>query len=163
MSDSNKEYYPEKITSNPLPAVQDQAGSVSSSGAGGEYGAMSFPPAQFPRVPVSRETIGQNLDTKSRKILGQFQFGSLGAIQVGTYEFGVSGEVKISPDGFVAKNVNGETTVAIDGTTGDATFRGTLQAGSIVSGNVTVSGLGAFIVNDGTYNVIIMGYLENGF
>jgi hypothetical protein len=82
----------------------------------------------FPQKIVAQETISQSLNTETKRILAGYSFEQNGAISVGVYEYGKSGEVKISPDGIVAKNVNGDTTFALDGTTGDATFRGKVQA-----------------------------------
>ena len=95
-------------------------------------------PAPFPRKLVAHETISQSLDTKSKKILQEFEFTQSGAIQVGKYENGVSGDIKISPSGIVARNTSGLTTFAIDGETGNATFAGELQSGSLITGQITV-------------------------
>jgi hypothetical protein len=110
----------------------------------------------FPVKPVAVETMGSSFNTKSRKILGDFSFGVLGAITVGEYVYGESGEVKISPNGIIATNVNGDTTFALDGTTGDATFKGTIQAGAFISEQLRwrrqCSDDGAYkriIINDG--------------
>lgn len=92
----------------------------------------------FPTVRVATQLIGDVLNTKSRKILKELQFTKSGAFQIGEYVNGVSGDIRISPDGIVARNNAGVETVAIDGDTGDAVFRGRLQTGSVVTGVVVV-------------------------
>ncbi len=92
----------------------------------------------FPVKRIATELLSSSLNTKSRKIMSEFQFTKMGAIQIGDYRNGVSGDIKISPDGLVAKNRSGITTIAIDGDTGDAVFAGTIQAGTVVGGKVIV-------------------------
>ena len=156
-------YSPEVVPAVPFPDSQE-----ATTQASGDYSDNTIVSPQkvpvsvrFPVKKIAMELLSTVLNTQSKKILGDFTFGEIGAISIGKYENGVSGEVKISPNGIVGKNVNGTTTFSIDGTTGDAVFSGTIQAGAVVSGQVTVTG--AFVVNDGTYNVIWLGYLEGGF
>ena len=67
------------------------------------------------------DVINARLDTASETILGEFSFGASGAIQIGEYDAGVSGDIKISPSGILARNSANATTIAIDGTTGEIT------------------------------------------
>jgi hypothetical protein len=159
----DKLYSPEVVPAIPFPDTQE-----ATTQASGDYSDKNTVLPQktpvnvkFPVKQVALELLSTALNTKTKKILGDFTFGEIGAISIGKYENGVSGEVKISPNGIVGKNINGTTTFSIDATTGDAVFAGTIQAGAIVSGQVTVTG--AFVVNDGTYNIIWLGYLEGGF
>lgn len=126
----------------------------------------------FPLVPVAVETISQSINTATKSILGEFTFESLGAISIGEYKQGVSGEVRISPNGIVATNINGVTTFTLDGTTGNATFAGQLLAGSIVTGllvvgnnNLTISvdgsGHATLLMNDGTNDRLLLGWDPN--
>jgi len=119
----------------------------------------SFPPAL-----IARTVIADSFDTQSRRILSDYTFGEYGSISVGKYENGVSGDVKISPSGIIARNKNGENTFTLDATTGDATFKGTVAAGSFIAGNYfTVRESGNYkgiFINDGTYDVIFIGTEE---
>lgn len=119
----------------------------------------SFPPAL-----IARTVIADSLDTQSRRILADYTFGEYGSISIGKFEPGVSGDVKISPAGIVTRNKNGETTMTLDATTGDATFKGTVAAGSFIAGNYfTVQHSGNYkgiFINDGTYDVIFIGTEE---
>lgn len=147
MTDNDKIYYPEVIDSYVLPetvAPTDNA----SGGASGQ--SLIFPSSQvsesFPDKNVSREVISQALNTKSKKILGDFSFGQVGAISIGSYESGVSGDIRITPNGIVARNSSGTTTVSIDGDTGDAVFSGTVTASAIVASSFASASSGARVL-----------------
>ena len=94
-----------------------------------------------------------------------------GALQIGKYESGVSGDLRISPNGIVARNSSGMTTFALDGDTGSAVFMGEIQAGAIITGlvsvgnnNVVIDGENQrMIVNDGQTDRILIGFQSGGF
>ena len=98
--------------------------------------------------------INANLDTSAKTILGSFTFGVSGALQIGTYSAGVSGDVKISPSGIVGRNSAGANTFTIDGTTGTATFAGTLSAAAGTLGAVTAGTFTGITIAIGTANNI---------
>lgn len=158
----NEVFYP--------PTIEDQAiGNIPSSGqdTNKTYDTSTYKPIEnveqsFPSTVIAHETISNALDTRSKKIKAEFTFGKYGAIKIGDYEFGVSGETIISPNGIVTKNINGEETIAIDGTSGDAVFKGTVAAGSFIAGTYFEvaekdSRKGIFI-NDGTRDLIFIGF-----
>jgi hypothetical protein len=155
----NKIYLPESIADNPLPV----AGSIlipaeSATQAVAKEDTVYTPGAeverQFPEIVIARETISTSIDTQTKRILGSYEFGALGAIQVGTYVNGVSGDLRITPSGITGRNINGVTTFSIDATTGDATFMGTLAAGTILAGALNVGG--ASVVIDGANTRILV-------
>lgn len=137
----DKIYYPETIEVYPLPETVESEGANSPSlTAGGISYSEVLPGNPFPEAtPFTRELISNSLNTITKKILGEYSFAELGAFIVGEYESGVSGEVTISPSGISAKNSAGETTFALDGDTGDATFSGAITASSVSGG--TISGV----------------------
>jgi hypothetical protein len=147
---ANDIYTPDTISDQPLPVLEYETGSqTTGSGVmsdtkkdGVLTSPATIPPRPPPNIPIARKVINETLNTDSRQILGQYTFGQVGALQVGTYENGVSGDIRISPNGITGRNVNGETTFSIDGTTGNATFKGTLQAGTVIAGdsNVLIGG-----------------------
>jgi hypothetical protein len=160
-AENDRVFYPETILSTPIPetiAEETVASGVSSSAtvSAPVSVAVKFPPRQ-----TAKELLSSALNTRSKKILADFSFGVLGAISIGEYSFGVSGDVRITPNGITARNVNGDTTFSLDGTSGDAVFAGTIQAGSVIAGIVEVTG--AFIVNDGSNDIILLGYQAGGF
>lgn len=166
MANEDKIYYPDIIGTMELPGTEEPVYEPTANASGSQVSSTSKVPVnvQFPLKKVAEETIGVSLNTKSKKILGAFTFGVVGSLQIGVYESGVSGQILISPAGIVATNSNGLTTFALDGDDGSAIFLGQVRAGSVVSdGDITISGTGAFVVNDGTYNVIRLGYSSGLF
>jgi len=159
--DDIKVYKPEEVQDAPFPNQDQQDTGSTQSTSDGVFTPKETKDLPFPRKRIASEVIGATLNTSSRKILAEYEFTPSGAIQVGKFESGTSGDLRISPDGIVARNKNNEVTFAIDGTTGDATFKGTLKAGSIVAGDYfTVEEIGAFkgmIISDGTNDVIFIG------
>lgn len=161
---ADKVYYPETIESTSLPEVESEETTESTN----YVGSTNLSPSKevdvsFPQIPVARQTINEVINTKTQQILGEFTFGVVGALSIGVYENGVTGDIRITPNGITARDINGATTFSINGSDGSAVFKGTIYAGSLVTGSVTVQGQGAFIVNDGIYNVIWLGYKEGGF
>lgn len=169
----DKVYYPETIDENPFPQGEGIASFIpDQETSGGNYSNQEINSQSFPMRKVSHELISLSLNTKSRKILGEFEFTQSGALQIGEYENGVSGDLKISPAGIVARNTAGTTTFAIDGETGDATFAGTIQSGALVTGIVAVGNNNLVLDGDARRIVvydengvarIIMGYQAGGF
>ena len=143
MADS-KTYLPEEITTEPFPAPGDELVNAGSATVAAGKEDQQLSPAttgvnkKFPERVIAHQTISESLNTKEKKILGNYQFGPQGAIQVGKYVSGTSGDIKITPDGVTARNSTGDTTFVLDGTTGDVTIKGTLESESVITGNITV-------------------------
>lgn len=136
---NEKVYTPEIIEDQPFPIEEGGIPHTETQASSNQ----TFSPATIeeqspPTKRISVELIGSVINTKSRKILQELQFTEMGAIQVGKYTNGVSGDMRLSPGGIVARNLSGITTFAIDGDTGDAVFAGTVQAGTLISGAVAV-------------------------
>jgi len=119
--------YPQILEDTPFPGQEVQDINVTTTSAGNSIPTTTTD-KKTPKKIIAHETISQSLNTLSKKINGVFEFLKMGAIKIGEYINGVSGEIKISPDGIVARNKSGVTTFAIDGDTGDATFKGNVQA-----------------------------------
>lgn len=134
---------------------------VTSDGSNGSDGKVLKPfetvERSFPTQTIANTVIADSLNTQSRRILSDFSFGEYGSLAVGKYDEGVSGDIKISPAGIVARNKTGATTFTIDATTGDATFKGTLAANTIIASSRVYITERGIIVNDGTYDRIIIG------
>jgi hypothetical protein len=173
-----KEYTPTVIEAYPFPSVADGDQSESyatGSATGGKnnYAPEETPSRTFPTQTIANTVISDSFNTQSRRILDSFEFAKNGAIQIGEYEEGVSGDIRISPSGLIARNSDGDVTVTIDGTTGDATFKGTITAGSLIAGRTDIGTVGGnvfidgennrIIISDGTNDRILIGYLLNGF
>lgn len=166
MDGINKLYKPEEIQDTPFPQ-QDTSNLTAnqSAGSGGVYGATTTQEQSFPLKRTATEVLSGVLNTQTHKILGEFTFTPSGAIQIGDYTQGVSGDVRISPNGITARNQLGSETFALDGDTGDATFAGRIQTGSIVSGlallgdgSIEIDGINKRIVfYENNIPVIIIG------
>lgn len=136
---------PEVIADAPIPLIDGSILAQSGYTNNDVVGDTTVVPQNIkdPAIPpaiIAQETISQALNTSTKSILANFTFESLGAIQIGQYTAGVSGQIRISPNGIVATNAQGVTTITIDGTTGNVTLIGTLQAGTIISGGVIQGG-----------------------
>lgn len=83
---------------------------------------------------VITELINTKLDTSAKQILGDFTFGSSGAIKMIT---DANNGLWLSPTGLLGKKA-GATTFAIT-TSGDATFGGTLSAAAGTLGTITAA------------------------
>lgn len=171
--DDLKVYYPETISENPLPE-SDQTTSPASSQdtANQEFSNETIKENDFPTKRIAHELLGESLNTKSRRILAEFQFTLSGALQIGKYENGTSGDIRISPNGIVARDQTGAVTFALDGTTGDAVFKGTVQTGTLISGTVVVGNNNVIIDGENKRIMIydesgtpriLLGYQLNGF
>ena len=129
-----KVFTPQVIEDQPLPGQEvvltDPKGST-----GEIVTPKTIKDQSLPHKVIAHETIGSALNTKSRKILGAFEFTETGSLQVGKYENGVSGDLRLTPAGITARNISGNTTFNIDGDNGDAVFAGTLQAGTLIGGD----------------------------
>lgn len=151
--DDVKYYYPDTIEQQQLnsEAVEsiDPTGSTSNKTAGSfsTYNADSIPQSKMITKKIAQELVNDSLNTISRQVLGEYQFSETGAIAIGKYKPGVSGQIKISPSGIVGINSSGETTFAIDGQTGNATFKGTISAGSVISASISAGNITGQIVN----------------
>lgn len=145
----------EEIENIPLP---DEEGAsdfhTSESTSGGTSGISKINSQSFPGKRVATELLGQALNTKSRKILAEFEFTEMGALQIGKYVSGVSGDLRFSPNGITTRNLSGLTTFAIDGTTGNVVFLGSIQSGSLITGEVVV-GDNSVIIHGENRNIII--------
>jgi len=173
MTDEDKVFKPVEIEDAPFPSeTTETVAGVSSTSSGGVVTAKTIKERTFPTKIIAHETISAALNTKSKKILGTFEFTEQGAIQVGKYANGVSGDVKLSPNGIVARDSSGNNTFTLDGTTGDATFKGTVQAETVIAGAVQV-GDDSVVIDGANRRILVydasgipvglFGYLENGF
>lgn len=162
-------YKIEVIAELPFPGeIQDTQGQAGKSSGDETYTPDSIPALNFPTQTIARDVISDNFNSQSKRILGEFTFNESGAIAVGKYVSGVSGDVRISPNGIVARNSSGVTTFSLDATTGDATFLGTIAANSLIAGRTNIGSGGniyidgstpKIVMSDGTYDKLYIGYV----
>lgn len=128
----DKLYTPEVIQDTPFPGDPSTSqDSQSQSTPSGTYKPATTSQKPFKKPVIAQETIGQALNTRSKKILQEFDLVQSGGIKVGNYQEGNSGDLRITPNGITARDQSGSTTFAIDGTTGDAVFKGRITGGSM--------------------------------
>lgn len=95
---------------------------------------------------ITSAALSSKLDTAAGTILGQFALQGSGALQIGTYTNGSSGDIRITPNGITARNSSGATTFSLDGTTGAAVFKGDITgasgtfAGALSASSGTIGG-----------------------
>jgi len=155
-----KVYTPEVIDENPFPIAEPVFETESESVVGGEYKPTTTKEKNFPRKRIAVELLSSVLNTRSRRILEEFQLQQSGGFKIGDFKEGISGDLRITPNGITARDLAGLITFALNGTTGDAVFKGEIRAGTLVGGEVSVIG-GNFVVYDGNGNAVaILGIFE---
>ena len=122
-----KVYEPEVITENPFPN-EDAITQVVPTSPSGVYSPNTTKIKALPKKKVALELLSTALNTRTKKIIKEFEFTPSGALQIGKFESGISGDIRLSPSGIVARDSAGINTLAIDGETGDAVFRGEVRA-----------------------------------
>lgn len=135
----DKTYTPETIADTPFPIQEETIASDETDSSTKE----SSKPKTIKEVPlpmrkVAQELLSTALNTSTRKILAEFQFTPSGAIQIGNYQEGEHGDIRIAPSGILARNRQGDTTFALDSETGDAFFAGQLRSGTLITGDITL-------------------------
>lgn len=135
----DKVYKPEEIQDQPFPledesAITPQANPTDSN----VVKPQTIKDNNLPKRIISHETIAQSFNTKTQKILAEYQFTEMGAIQIGKYQNGVNGDIRISPGGIVARDSAGESTFALDSETGNVSIKGEIRSGSSVTGRVVI-------------------------
>jgi len=169
--DDEKVYRPTEIPDNPFPGDPEARGSETGTPDAGVSTAEKIPDKGFPVKRTAVELISSALNTVSRKILQMFELTQSGGMQIGQHEPGVSGDIRITPAGIVARDTAGNTTIGIDGETGNVVIAGELRSGSVVTGDVVVGNNSVIIdgvnrriiVNDGATDLILIGFGEGLF
>lgn len=151
---------PEVIRDQPFPGIDDDTNGSYSGGASdsqrvSEHEPREIPERNFPTQLIANQVISDSFDSQSRRILAQYEFGLSGALQIGKYEENVSGDVRVSPTGIIGRNILGETTFTLDAQTGDATFKGTIAAGSLIAGRTDVGEGGNVFINGDPPRIIV--------
>ena len=140
----------------PFPDQEQESFSTSQSSSGGVIGMEKIKNQNLPHKRIAVELLSSALNTKSRKILAEFEFTEHGSIQIGKYANGVSGDLRITPNGITARNISGLTTFNLDAETGDAVFKGTIQTGAVIAGEIVVGNNTWVIDGDSDHPMIIL-------
>lgn len=167
---ADKVFSNEIVEDTPFPNGEAQQDSVSQT-TGDVISPATTEAKDFPTKRISHELISTAMNTRSKKILQEFELVQSGALKIGNFEDGITGDLRLTPNGLTARDKAGVTTFAIDGTTGDAVFKGSVQSGSVITGSVNVGNNSVIIdgdkrqiiVNDGVTDRILIGYQKDGF
>jgi len=151
-------FYPEVIQETPFPSHDPVVSTQVSSETGGTYSPTTTNEKVVPAKRIAVELLSQALNTRSLKILQEFELTQSGGIVIGDYKEGLTGDLRITPNGLVARDTAGVNTFSIDGTSGDAIFKGLVQAGSVITGAVAV-GNGDILIDGETKRMI---FYNNG-
>lgn len=167
-----KVYYPETINENPFPNSEDEITIESTqSSANDTYSPVKIQNNSLPTKRIAQELLSSALNTRSRNILQEFTLTDSGGFQIGKFELGQNGDIRITQNGIVARSSDGNISFSLDGTDGSAVFRGKIQSGSLVTGqvivgtnNIIIDGESRqIIVNDGEFDRVLIGYQKDGF
>ena len=156
-----KVYYPQVIADQPFPqtALFDVTSPSSGSGANQLFSPSTVSDQSMPTKRVATELLSTALDTNKRKILQEFEFTQSGSLQIGKFEQGVSGDLRLTPNGITGRDLAGLITFAINALTGDAIFKGSIQAQSVITGAVSVGDSNILIDGDSRRMIF---YDDNG-
>lgn len=149
----DKVYTPEVVPENPFPGGVEPV-IAQTPVTSGDYAPPITQATKLPKRRVAQELLSSALNTKSRKILQEFELAQTGGFKVGNYEEGITGDLRITPNGIVARDISGSTKFALDGNTGDAIFSGEIRSGSILSGDLTIDGGNIQVSGADGYTVI---------
>lgn len=158
---NDKVYTQEIVAENPFPGEVVQTVSDSTSGTKDNYTPTTTKEKNLPKKRTAVELLSTALNTRSRKILQEFELQQSGGFQIGNFQEGLTGDLRLTPNGITARDIAGLTTFAIDGTTGDAVFAGQVRAGSTIVSNTIIteeasSGNGRTVYyNDGIPSIVI--------
>lgn len=167
---ADKNYEPEVVQDNPFPGEVVQSVSSETQGSDGNFAPTVMKEKNLPKKRTAVELLSTALNTRSKKILQEFQLEQSGGIQIGNFQDGETGDVRITPNGLTGRNNSGIVTFGLD-TDGNLVLIGEIRSGSVITGEVIVGNNSVIIdgenrniiINDGVTDRILIGYQENGF
>lgn len=127
-----KVYSQEVIYDNPFPGELQLIPLANQTNPAGTFSPTVSKDKTFPVKRTAVELLSSALNTRSKRILQEFQLQDTGGFRVGDFKEGINGDLRITPNGLTARDIAGITTFAIDGADGSAFFRGTVQAADFV-------------------------------
>ena len=158
---NDKPYTPEVVEETPFPGELLVLPTQSQPSAKDTYAPTTSKDKTFPAKKIAIELMSNALNTRSRKILQEFELQQSGGLRVGNFQEGLSGDIRITPNGMTARNIAGLITFLLDGDTGDAIFAGQIRAGSTIVADTIIteeasSGNGRTVYyNDGLPAIVI--------
>jgi len=158
----DKTYYQEIVPDNPFPGEPEPVALLGQPNPAGTFTPSTTKEKTFPIKRIAVELLSTALNTRSRKILQEFQLEQSGGFQIGNFQEGISGDTRITPDGLVMRNKAGLITLAQDGDTGDAFFAGQLRANTTIVADTIITerasnGNGRIVFLNGGIAAILIG------
>jgi hypothetical protein len=156
----DKVYTSEIVQDAPFPGDTVVLDTQSPSATGDNHSPTEAKEKTFPVKSTAVELLSTALNTRTRKILESFDLEQRGGIQIGDFEDGISGDITLTRNGILGRNVSGNTTFGLD-TNGNLILVGQLRAGStIINENIITeaasSGNGRTVYyNDGIPAIVI--------
>jgi hypothetical protein len=134
------------------------------------YSTTTAKDKPMPKKRTAVELLSTALNTSSRRVLQSFTLDQSGGFQIGNFESGETGDVRITPNGIVGRDTAGIVAFSLD-TNGNLVVKGEIRSGSFITGQVIVgnnrvvidvdeNGEPTIIVNDGTHDRVLIGYGE---
>ena len=154
VNDDLKIFHPTEIQETPFPLSESIFQTESKAAGGGDFRPIITKENPWPAKKVAVELLSTALNTRSKKILQEFALQDSGSIQIGDFKEGISGDLRITPNGLTARDLAGITTFSIDGVSGDAIFKGIIQGRSLIAGLVVV-GDNAVLIDGETGDITI--------
>lgn len=152
--------YPTVIEPTPLNGQQyqfDTSGLSQKSSIMGTTSSETTKTRTLSPPQYAKEVVSKRLNTIAGQITSKFTFTNFGALEIG--EENVTGWIRITGDGIVAENINGQNTFYLDGRTGNAVFSGELAAGNILTGEINLGTDGRIYGGDGSNYRWVLGKL----
>lgn len=152
--------YPTVIEPTPLNGQQyqfDTSGSSQKSSIMGTTSSETTKTRTLSPPQYAKEVVSKRINTIAGQITSKFTFTNFGALEIG--EENVTGWIRITGDGIVAENINGQNTFYLDGRTGNAVFSGELAAGNILTGEIDLGIDGRIYGGDGSNYRWVLGKL----
>ena len=150
--------YPTVIEPTPLNGQEYQfASGASTSNIMGTTSSETTKTRTLSPPQYAKEVVSKRLNTIAGQITSKFTFANFGALEIG--EENVTGWIRITGDGIVAENINGENTFYLDGRTGNAVFSGELAASNILTGEIDLGVDGRIYCGDANTYRWVLGKL----
>lgn len=144
---NEKVYTPEVIEENPFPGGIEPVILSGQQNPAGVYTPSTSKSKTFPKKRTAVELLSTALNTRSKKILQEFELQQSGGLKIGDFKEGLSGDVKVTPNGIVGRNSAGLTTFALDND-GNLILVGELRSGSVITGQIIMGSDGEIVIGD---------------
>ena len=149
LNNMDQVYTPEIVQETPFPGANIQLDNQTQGNTTNYTPTVSKENA-LPLKKFATELLSTTLNTRSRKILQEFALQQSGGLQIGDFKEGISGDIRLTPNGITGRDIAGITKFAID-TDGNAVFAGEIRSGSEVTGSVSILEGGYLVIGNSIF------------